>query len=84
MHDACPTITASGGIPGAAGITHPIDQRKFSIAELRSICSFPSDFILEGTYQQQAERLGRSVPPLMMKAVADVVRLEILDKARRA
>jgi DNA (cytosine-5)-methyltransferase 1 len=84
MHDACPTITASGGIPGAAGITHPIDQRKFSIAELRSICSFPSDFALEGTYQQQWERLGRSVPPLMMKAVADVVRLEILDKARRA
>jgi DNA (cytosine-5)-methyltransferase 1 len=73
-----------GGGGGKAGVTHPAEQRLFSIAELRSICSFPSDFALEGTYQQQWERLGRSVPPLMMKAVADVVRLEILDKARRA
>ena len=32
-------------------------------AELRRICSFPDDFVLEGSYQQQWERCGRAVPP---------------------
>lgn len=53
-------------------------KRKFSIAELKRICGFPDDFILKGTYAQQWERLGNSVPPVMMKTVAEVIRDEIL------
>ena len=53
-------------------------KRKFTIDELKLICAFPDDFILTGTYQQQWERLGRAVPPLMMKAIAETVRDKIL------
>lgn len=50
---------------------HPdLHLRKFSLQELRRICSFPDDFILTGTYQQRWERLGRSVPPVMMSHIA--------------
>lgn len=56
------------------------EKRKFTIAELRRICAFPDDFILTGTYAQQWERLGRSVPPVMMSAVAATIRDEILRK----
>jgi DNA (cytosine-5)-methyltransferase 1 len=56
-------------------------RRKFTIQELKRICSFPDDFILTGTYAKQWERLGRAVPPLMMKAIAETVRDEILKKA---
>lgn len=79
----CPTITQLGGSnPGVAGVTHPSEKRKFSIAELKRLCSFPDDFVLTGTYSQQWERLGRAVPPLMMKAVAEKVK-EVLDANRR-
>lgn len=78
----CPTITATGGQVGAASVTHPLLPRKFNLEELRRLCSFPDDFVLTGTYKQRYERLGRSVPPLMMKAVGDTVRDEILRKIK--
>ena len=73
-----PTITAEGGNASLASVTHPTERRKFSIAELKRICAFPDDFILTGSYAQQWERLGRAVPPLMMKAIAETIRDETL------
>lgn len=76
-HRPALTITASGGKPSTACALHP-DRRKFSIAEVKRLCSFPDDFILTGNFTQQWERLGRAVPPRMMHAVAEVVRDKIL------
>jgi DNA (cytosine-5)-methyltransferase 1 len=73
-----PTICAANGSTSLFGLTHPFEKRKFSIAELKRICSFPDDFVLAGSYKQQWERLGNSVPPIMMKAVAETVRDAIL------
>lgn len=87
----CPTVTSQGaggggsGAPGGvASVIHPTEKRKFTIAELRRICSFPDDFVLTGTYAQQWERLGNSVPPLMMRAVAEALRDRVLLPARAA
>ena len=74
------TITHTAGFVGAAGVVHHLEKRKLTLDEVRVLCSFPSDFILNGTYQQNWERMGRSVPPLMMKAVAEVIKNKILDK----
>ena len=75
----CPTIMASSGaFPSAAQPLHPTEKRKFTIAELKRICAFPDDFILKGSYAQQWERLGNSVPPVMMHHVAKTIRDEIL------
>lgn len=74
IHKPVPTICSSHGCGSIASVTHPTEKRKFSILELKRLCSFPDDFILKGTYAQQWERLGRAVPPLMMKAVADIIR----------
>ena len=57
-------------------------RRKFTIDELKRICAFPDDFVLLGSYSQQWERLGNSVPPLMMKAISEVIRDEILLKQK--
>ena len=75
-----PTVTADGGAPSLAGVTHPTERRKFSIAELKRICGFPDDFALSGTYAQQWERLGRAVPPPMMARIAGTIRDEILNR----
>lgn len=58
-----------------------IQRRKFTIGELRRICAFPDDFILTGSYSQQWERLGNSVPPVMMFWIARTVRDAILIPA---
>lgn len=73
-----PTICASHGSPGIASVTHPLEKRKFSIAELKRICGFPDDFVLTGSYKQQWERLGRAVPPVMMFHIAKTICNEIL------
>jgi DNA (cytosine-5)-methyltransferase 1 len=79
----CNTVTAPAGMTSAATVVHPTEKRRFSIAELKRICAFPDDFILTGTYAQQWERLGRAVPPLMMKAVAEAIRDVVLCKLPR-
>jgi DNA (cytosine-5)-methyltransferase 1 len=68
-----PTVTAMGGNIGGASVTHPFEPRKFNLQELRRVCSFPDDFQLTGTFEQRWERLGRSVPPVMMKHIAEAV-----------
>lgn len=77
----CPTICASHGSGGIASVTHPYEKRKWSIAELKRICGFPDDFQLTGTFEKKWERLGRAVPPVMMKHVAASVR-GMLNKMR--
>lgn len=76
----CLTITATAGVVGAASVAHPFESRKFNLRELRALSSFPPDFELTGTYRERAERIGRSVPPLMMKRVGETIRDEILRK----
>ncbi|WP_298983376.1 DNA cytosine methyltransferase [uncultured Roseibium sp.] len=76
----CPTITATGGHPSAASVTHPFENRKFSIAEVKRLSGFPDDFEFTGSYQQQFERAGRSVLPFGMMRLARTIQLEILDK----
>lgn len=80
LDKACPTITAEAGNSGAAGVTHPTERRKFSIAELKLLSGVPHDFKLTGTYAQQWERIGRAVPPVMMSHIARAVQEGILCK----
>lgn len=87
IDDVAPTVQTHGRpktlneltiASGPAGI----ERRKFTIAEVKRICAFPDDFILKGTYAQQWERLGNSVPPVMMAAIAVTIRDKILIPAR--
>ena len=73
LRKPCPTITAMGNLAGVAGTCHPLENRKFTIKELKRIMSLPEDFKLTGKHKQQSERIGRMVPPLMMKALAESI-----------
>lgn len=70
-------ITATTGSLGAANPYH-WDNRALSVSEVKRLMSIPDDYILTGTYKQKVERLGRMVPPLMMKAVAENLYKKIL------
>ena len=78
LRKPCPTITAMGNLAGVAGTCHPTEDRKFTIKELKRIMSLPEDFKLTGKHKQQSERIGRMVPPLMMKALAESVYNKVL------
>lgn len=73
------TLTATSGCLSAASICH-WDNRKLTIKEAKRITSLPDDYILTGTYSQKIERMGRMVPPLMSKAIAENIYTNILSK----
>lgn len=77
-----PTITATsaGNQPGA-GPTHPHECRKFTIPEYKALFSFPQDYVFTGNLDQQGERMGRSVPPYLMKQIADTL-AEVLKRSK--
>jgi DNA (cytosine-5)-methyltransferase 1 len=54
--------------------------RHLTIPEVKRIQSFPDDYVLTQGYMKRWERIGRSVPPVMMMNIAKTVQTEILDK----
>ena len=68
-----PTLTAMGSNDTTAGAFHWNEPRKLTIGELKRIQSLPDDFVLTGKWNQRSERIGRMVPPLLLKAIADSV-----------
>ena len=74
--EPCPTIMAGGGggmNTSQFGCVVGGVKRRFEISEIKRLCSFPSSFVLTGSYSQQWERVGRAVPPRMMKAIASAI-----------
>ena len=75
-----PTLTQQGQKRGMSGVFHPAANRKLTIKECKRIMAFPEDFKLTGDFDQQVERLGRAVAPLMYKEVAKSIYENILKE----
>lgn len=78
-----PTILKTVSVSGTfgAGLVHPSQDRYLSISELKRLGSFPDQFQLEGSFEERWARIGNSVPPLLMRAIALHLKNEILAKA---
>lgn len=72
-----PTIGSEPRAGNARARTQRVEtvdgERSLTIDELKALCSFPADFKLSGDYVKDWERLGRAVPPTMMRAIATEV-----------
>ena len=73
-----PTLTQQGQQKGLSGVLHYELDRKLTIKELKRIQGLPDDFILEGTFNQRAERIGRMVAPKCLEALATSVYEKVL------
>lgn len=73
----CPTLVKTA-IFGAPKMIHPTEDRGLSIGEAKRLASFPDCVQMRGEYKDQWARIGNSVPPLMMRAIARHIRAEIL------
>lgn len=58
---------------GCTGMFHPDECRMLSIGELQRLASYPDAFQFTGSYKDMHARIGNSVPPLFMKAIAEHV-----------
>jgi DNA (cytosine-5)-methyltransferase 1 len=59
---------------GNGGLYHPTIPRMLSYEEFKRISSYPDDYCKIGGRKNWQERLGNSVPPLLMKAIATQIR----------
>lgn len=75
----CPTILK--GWTAGTGLLHWNECRFISIPEMAQIASFGIGFKFSGVPVQAVERIGNSVPPLLMKAIAEHIKVNILGAA---
>lgn len=67
------TITASSQ-PEKCGITHPVENRRYTVREIARIQSFPDDFSFGSIpLQSQYKVIGNAVPPIMAWVVANAL-----------
>ena len=79
----CPTVTQAGQKKGLSGVFHYDSNRKLTIKELKRVMGLPDDFKLQGDFDQQAERVGRMVAPLMMKELSGNIYKNILCQLKK-
>lgn len=64
------TITASAQ-PENCGVTHPVENRRFSVREIARIQSFPDEYSFDSIpLQSRYKVIGNAVPPVMAWVVA--------------
>jgi site-specific DNA-cytosine methylase len=69
-----PSPTILSGTGGTTtGLIHPCEIRKLTIAEIKALASYPEEFRFTGSYRERWARNGNSVPPLLMKAIAESI-----------
>jgi DNA (cytosine-5)-methyltransferase 1 len=61
---------------------HPEEARLLTEWELKRAASYPDPFQFIGDYDMMLARIGNSVPPLFMRAIATHVRTQILDRIK--
>lgn len=75
------TLVKTFNTAGASGYIHPSEDRYAGVRELTRIQSFPDEYDWgDSTYEQIHHRLGNSVPPLFMRAIAETIASEILAR----
>lgn len=64
-----PTVDRGGGA-GAYHVWHPSEHRTITVAEVKRLFSFPKGYKFTESISDAFERIGNSVPPLFMRAIA--------------
>ena len=65
----------------SCGLIHFKENRTLTVGELKLVGSFSHNFKFIGTYLSANQRIGNSVPPNLMKAIALHIKQEILAKS---
>ncbi|MCM1096892.1 MAG: DNA cytosine methyltransferase [Ruminococcus flavefaciens] len=77
--DISVTITTRFDTPSSGKFTHPYLDRAITVREAARIQSFPDSFHFFGTKTSQMKQVGNAVPPLLAKAVAEVILEDLMN-----
>jgi len=80
-NDIAATITTRFDTPSSGLFTHPILNRCLTVREAARIQSFPDTFRFYGNKTSQMKQVGNAVPPLLAKAIAEVIRKDIENES---
>ncbi len=72
--DVCATLTKHGGFGVGRNQCDAM-----TLDELKRIASYPGAYRMAGSFDNGWDRIGNSVPPFFMRAIANHIRAEILD-----
>lgn len=75
--DISVTITTRFDTPSSGKFTHPYLNRAITVREAARIQSFPDTFHFYGTKTSQMKQVGNAVPPMLAKAVANAIILDM-------
>jgi DNA (cytosine-5)-methyltransferase 1 len=59
-------------------------NRILRISEIKRLQTFPDEFELAGTVEQQWRQIGNAVPPILARAVGQAVAAAITDQFQEA
>lgn len=81
-NEICGTITASAQ-PENCGITHPTENRRYTIREIARIQTFPDDFMfIDDTTKDVVAMykvIGNAVPPKLARCIAEAIKRQVFD-----
>ncbi|MCJ7663071.1 MAG: DNA cytosine methyltransferase [Desulfobacterales bacterium] len=75
-----PTLDQGGGA-GEWHVWHPSEHRPITTHEAKRLMTFPDDYRFAGTVSDCFTRIGNSVPPNLMRAIAEHIKVNVLEKA---
>lgn len=76
-NDISVTITTRFDTPSSGKFTHPYLHRAITVREAARIQSFPDWFRFYGNKTSQMKQVGNAVPPLLAKAIAEVIKKDL-------
>jgi len=59
---------------------HWREPREIAIEEMARLQSFPDHFVFCGSLTQKTRQIGNSVPPLMMRAIAEIIKNDLTSE----
>ena len=71
------TITTRFDTPSSGKFSHPYLNRAITVREAARLQSFPDDFRFIGTKTSQMKQVGNAVPPLLARALAEKIYVDI-------
>ena len=73
------TVRKNDGHLTMHGAMHWAEQRRFTLNEFKRFASFPDRYQFVGGWGPAVQRIGNSVPPNFMRAIAEYIRDNILS-----
>ena len=82
-HTPARTIVKFAGVVGARSVMHFDEKRRPTVSEFKRLASFPDKYTFVGEWKDKVERIGNSVPPRFMQAIAEHVAYNVLGVIRK-